>query len=268
MSPALADKTAALLELLRSFGRVAVAYSGGVDSAVVAAAAFRACGDRAVAVTAVSPSLASGELELAEQVAQQIGIRHRIVRTAEFEDENYVRNPYNRCYFCKTELYGLCDRERQARGLAVVLDGFNADDLQDHRPGQKAAREHQVRSPLAEAGLTKDEVRAWSLALGLPTWDKPAVPCLASRIPYGTPVSVAVLGRVERAERALRAMGFDALRVRHYDDTARIEVPADRFAEVVRRAAEVVDAVGSCGYRYVTLDLAGLRSGNLNQALG
>ena len=271
MAADVGDQVEAALARLRgalaSHERLHVAFSGGADSAFLAAVAHEVLGpSRAVAVTAVSPSLAALERDDCAAFAADHGITWIEVATDEMEQVAYRRNDGDRCFWCKDALMRAVVPVA-GEGATIAL-GVNLDDLGDHRPGQRAAAEAGAVFPLVDAGFTKDMVREASRRMGLSTWDKPAAACLASRIPYGTPVSVAVLGRVERAERALRAMGFDALRVRHYDDTARIEVPADRFAEVVRRAAEVVDAVGSCGYRYVTLDLAGLRSGNLNQALG
>ncbi|QGG96436.1 ATP-dependent sacrificial sulfur transferase LarE [Actinomarinicola tropica] len=246
---------------------VYVAFSGGADSAFLAAVAHEVLGpERAVAVTAVSPSLAALERDDCQAFTSELGMRWIEVETDEMEQVAYRRNDGDRCYWCKDALMRAV--LPIAEDGAVVALGVNLDDLGDHRPGQRAAAEAGAAFPLVDAGFTKAMVREASRRMGLPTWDKPAAACLASRIPYGTSVSVAVLGRVERAERALRAMGFDALRVRHYDDTARLEVPVERFDEVVARAEEVVAAVEACGYRYVTLDLAGLRSGNLNQALG
>lgn len=244
-----------------------VAFSGGADSAFLAAVAHEVLGaDRAVAITAVSPSLAALERDDCAAFAAERGMRWVEVATDEMEHAAYRRNDGDRCFWCKDALMRAV--LPVVGDSAVVALGVNVDDLGDHRPGQRAAADAGAVFPLVEAGFTKAMVREASRRMGLSTWDKPAAACLASRIPYGTSVSVAVLGRVERAERALRSMGFDDLRVRHYDDTARIEVPVGRFAEMAGRADEVVAAVGSCGYRYVTLDLAGLRSGNLNQALG
>lgn len=243
-----------------------VAFSGGADSAFLVAMAREVLGrDRSVAVTAISPSLAALERDDCAAFAAERDIAWLEVSTDEMEQAAYRRNDGDRCFWCKDALMRAV-LPLVADGGTVAL-GVNLDDLGDHRPGQVAAAEAGAVFPLVDAGFTKAMVRAASRRMGLSTWDKPAAACLASRIPYGTAVSVAVLSRVERAERALRGMGFDELRVRHYDDTARIEVPSARFAEVVARAAEVVAAVEGSGYRYVTLDLAGLRSGNLNQAL-
>lgn len=245
---------------------VYVAFSGGADSAFLAAVAHEVLGpERATAVTAVSPSLPADERDGCAAFAAELGMRWIEVETDEMEQAAYRRNDGDRCFWCKDALMRAV-LPLAGEGAVVAL-GVNLDDLGDHRPGQRAAAEAGAVFPLVDAGFTKAMVREASHRIGLPTWDKPAAACLASRIPYGTAVSVAVLGRIERAERALRRMGFDELRVRHYDDTARIEVPVERLGDVAARHAEVVAAVTASGYRYVTLDLAGLRSGNLNQAL-
>jgi len=265
----LAEKTTALLDRLRSYGRVAVAFSGGVDSAVVAAAAQRACGDQAVAVTAVSPSLASGEREIAESLARQIGIRHQLIETAEFDDPNYLRNPFNRCYFCKTELYRQLVALAPTLGVDVLVNGANADDRGDHRPGMQAANEFEVRSPLLELGITKVEVRELALQWELPVWDKPASPCLSSRIVYGLEVTPERVSRVDQAERFLRELlGVRELRVRHeQNDLARIELPLDALPRVAEAAVrnQIVAELRRLGFRFITLDLEGFRSGSLNQ---
>jgi pyridinium-3,5-biscarboxylic acid mononucleotide sulfurtransferase len=262
------SKIDGLLALLSSCGRVAVAFSGGVDSAVVAKAARLALGDDAVAVTAVSPSLASGELETAREVAAKIGIRHDILQTSEFARPGYVANAPNRCYFCKTELYEQIERHRSRLGFDVIANGANLDDRGDHRPGMTAASEHGVRSPLVEAGLTKDDVRALARHWELPVWDKPASPCLSSRIAYGVEVTPERVGRVDAAERFLREeLGLRELRVRHEaSDLARIEVPLaalPRLADGATRT-RVVGRLRELGFRYVTVDLEGFRSGSLN----
>jgi uncharacterized protein len=265
------EKRAALIDCLRTAGRVAVAYSGGVDSAVVARAAYEACGDRAFAVTAVSPSLASGELENAREIARQIGIRHLVIETHEFGQTGYIQNAGNRCYFCKSELYTQLESLAISEPYDVIVNGANADDVGDHRPGMIAATEHQVRSPLLEVGLTKAEVRELAREWGLPVWDKPASPCLSSRIAYGVEVTPERVSRVDAAEQWLReTLGIRELRVRlEAGDLARIEVP---LIEVQRLAtpemgAAVTAKFKSLGFRYVTLDLEGFRSGSLNAAL-
>src|SRR3954447_1133806 len=256
----------ALRARLRELDRVVVAFSGGADSAFLAYVANEVLGDRAHAVTAISPSLAPEEEVDCRELAEEWGLRWTPVFTDELANPAYALNDGERCFHCKTELLDAVGPIASADGATVVL-GVNVDDLGDHRPGQRAAAERGAVFPLVDAGFTKADVRAASHALGLRTWDKPAAACLASRVPYGTAVTVEVLGRVERAERALRRLGFRELRVRHYDDTARLEVPIADLDGVLAARAEVVDAVRAAGYAYVTLDLEGLRSGNLNSAL-
>ncbi len=271
MTHPLSLKCDALLDILRSGGRVAVAFSGGVDSAVVAMAAHLAGGDRAVAVTAVSPSLASGELENAVALARQIGIRHVVIDTQEFSQTGYIQNAGNRCYFCKTELYTRIEEIAAREPFDMLVNGANADDVGDHRPGMVAATQHQVRSPLLEVGLTKAEVRELALEWGLPVWDKPASPCLSSRIAYGVEVTPERVARIDAAEVWLREqLGIRELRVRlEAHDLARIEVPIAAVGRLVegdlrqRTSAQF----RSLGFRYVTIDLEGFRSGSLNAAL-
>lgn len=263
----LATRYTALERCLTGIGRVVVAFSGGADSAFLAAVAHRVLGpDRCHAVTAVSPSLAGDEEADCRALAAEWGLRWTPVVTQEMERAAYRINDADRCYHCKSELMDVVGPLAVAEGAVVVL-GVNVDDLGDHRPGQRAATEAGARFPLVEAGFTKADVRAASQALGLRTWDKPAAACLASRLPYGTPVSVEVLSRVDRAEGALRRLGFRDLRVRHYGDTARIEVALDELVRAVEMREQVVAAVKAAGYACVTLDLEGLRSGNLNAAL-
>ena len=257
----------ALRQALQDLGRVVVAFSGGADSAFLARVAHDTLGvDRVHVVTAVSPSLAGEERADAAALADEWGLRWSAVETHEMADAAYRVNDGDRCGRCKVALMDVLN-PIAADELATVVLGVNVDDLADHRPGQTVAADRGARFPLVEAGLTKADVRHHSRAMGLRTADKPAAACLASRVPYGTEVTVAVLSAVERAEGALRRLGFDDLRVRNLDDTARIEVPTDRLAEVVERRTEVVAAVAAAGYAYVTLDLEGLRSGNLNRAL-
>jgi pyridinium-3,5-biscarboxylic acid mononucleotide sulfurtransferase len=259
-----------LLDTIRSYHRVVVAFSGGIDSTVVAQAAFNALGKAAVAVTAVSESLAEGELEEAKRLAQRIGIRHRIIHTAEFLNPNYRRNDADRCYFCKSELYGRLESILGELEADVIASGANVDDLGEYRPGLQAAFEYNVRHPLQECGLTKADVRALALAWGLPTWDKPATPCLSSRIAYGEDVTPERNRMIDQAERWLRRRGFHVLRVRyHKDDMARIEVPVDdlpRFLNLELRC-ELLLAFCALGFKFITIDLAGFRSGSLNSII-
>ena len=268
--PTLIDRRDRLVNTLKSYGRVAVAYSGGIDSTVVAKAAFEALGDATVAVTAVSDSLASGELEEAEELARRIGIKHRIIRTEEFADPNYLRNNPDRCYFCKSELYGRLSGMLGLLGVDTIASGANVDDAGDHRPGMRAAGENGVRHPLQECGLSKADVRDLAKAWDLPTWDKPATPCLSSRIAYGEDVTPERVKMIDAAEVWLREKGLRLLRVRyHKGDLARIEIPIDelpRFAAPEIRSA-LVPAFRALGFKFVTLDLEGFRSGSLNSLI-
>jgi pyridinium-3,5-biscarboxylic acid mononucleotide sulfurtransferase len=246
-----------------------VAFSGGVDSTFLAAAARDLLGDCALAVTALSPSVPQSEAADAAALAGLIGIRHLTIETREMDSADYVNNTPDRCYYCKDELFGRLRSLAERLGLAYVLDGSNRDDEGDYRPGRRAAARHGVRSPLLEAGLGKDDIRALSRERGLPTWDKPAMACLASRLPYGTPITEQALKQVEAAEAFLRSLGIRQLRVRHHGDVARIEVDRagrDALLQKDNRRA-VVERLRSLGYLYVTLDLAGFRSGSLNEGL-
>jgi uncharacterized protein len=267
LTPELLARRDRLLRILRELGRVAVAFSGGIDSTVVARAAYLALGDDAVAVTADSPSVPRSELAEAVELARQIGIRHRIVSTDEFSDADYVRNDGTRCYYCKSELYSRIETLLPELQAEVICSGANLDDLGDYRPGLTAAAEHAVRHPLQEAGLTKADVRALARSWGLPTWDKPASPCLSSRLAPGVEVTRARTARVEAAEAHLKALGLRELRVRlHEGELARIEVPAaelPRLAEPAVREA-LVKRLKELGFAFVTLDLEGFRSGSLN----
>lgn len=262
-SPELSDKLTVLEDVLGAIGDVVVAFSGGADSAFLAVMAHRVLGAGALAVTAVSPSLAADEETDCRALAAEWELQWMSVRTDEMARAAYRANAADRCYHCKAELMDVVGPIARKRGATVVL-GVNVDDLGDHRPGQRAADERGARFPLVEARMTKADVRAASRLLGLRTWDKPAAACLASRVPYGTTVTVQILGSVERAEAALRRLGFAQVRVRHYGDTARVELELDAFARAVQQREAVVEAVKRAGYAYVTLDLEGFRSGNLN----
>lgn len=268
---ALQEKRDRLLALLGGFGRVGVAFSGGVDSTVVAKAARLACGENAIAFTAVSMSLAAGEREQAEELARCIGIPHRILHTREFESADYVKNAPDRCYFCKSELYARLKDLGPALGIETVVNGANLDDRGDYRPGMRAAGEQQVRSPLMEAGMTKDDVRRLARDWGLPVWDKPATPCLSSRIAYGLEVTPERVARVDQAEQFLReTLGLRELRVRHEaNDLARIEVPVAGLARLTdpELRQKLCDKLHELGFKYVTLDLDGFRSGSMNAGL-
>jgi pyridinium-3,5-biscarboxylic acid mononucleotide sulfurtransferase len=265
----LLQKHEQLKALFVEMDRALIAYSGGIDSTLVAKVAFDVLGDRALAITAESPSLLPEELEDARIQAAEIGITHNVVQTHEMANPNYTANPVNRCYFCKSELHDTLKPLALQHGYPYVVDGVNADDLSDYRPGIQAAKERGARSPLAELGITKLEVRELAKHLGLPWWDKPAQPCLSSRFPYGEEITVGKLQRVGRAERYLRNLGLKNLRVRSDGDTARIELPPDQIKDFVlaNDLPTLVAAFQTYGFLYVTLDLEGYRSGKLNQVL-
>jgi len=256
-----------LKEILVGMGSVLVAYSGGTDSTLVLKVAHDVLGDGAVAMTAVSASLPAADRIEAETIARQIGAEHLLVESSETSNSDYLANTPKRCFFCKQETYGKLSEYAHQHGLRFIVDGTNADDNGDYRPGREAARRYGVRSPLLEAELTKAEVRQLSRELGLPNWDKPAAACLSSRIPYGTPITLPALGQIERAESFLHGLGLRQVRVRHHGPVARIEAEPADLPILLDRRSEVVAALKAAGYTYVSLDLAGFRSGSMNDGI-
>ncbi|MGE5488516.1 MAG: ATP-dependent sacrificial sulfur transferase LarE [bacterium] len=258
-----------LLDILRSLGRVIVAYSGGTDSAYLAWAATQALGDNAVAITADSASVPESHKRDAEAFARQFGIRHEYVPTAEFENPEYLKNGPDRCFHCKDEMFRVLEEVGRERGIEHIIYGVNKDDLGDYRPGQNAAKIHQVRAPLVEAGLSKAEIRELSRMASLPTWDRPASACLSSRVPYGTPISLPLMKTIEAGEEALRALGFRQFRVRFHGELVRIEIARDEMerALTLDMATRLTDTFKPLGFHYVTLDLEGYRQGSMNETL-
>ena len=270
LSEQLSAKLDHLRQIFQESSQVLVAYSGGIDSTLIAKVAFDVLGDRALAVTANSPSLLDADLRSAQEQAQAIGIKHQVIQTDEMSNPNYTSNPVNRCYFCKSELHDSLKPIAAELGYAYIVDGLNADDLKDYRPGIKAAKERGVRSPLAEVGISKIEVRMLSQYLGMPWWDKPSQPCLSSRFPYGEEITINKLRRVGNAEQYLRDRGWHhELRVRSMGDTAKIEVPSELISEFITNMAiaEITEAFRAYGFTSITLDLEGFRSGKLNDFL-
>jgi uncharacterized protein len=269
ITDALTAKLDALRTSLRDLGSIVVAYSGGVDSAFLLKVAVDELGDKALAVTADSETIPRSELEQARNLAGTLGAKHIVVTTNEMCDPDFVANPPDRCFHCKKTLFGTLTELADDKSIDHVVEGSNASDSDDYRPGMKAVDQFKVHSPLKDAGLTKDEIRALSRELGLPTWDKPAAPCLSSRIPYGSAITSDKLQRIEAAEKYLREQGFKILRVRDHDDVARLEVPREDLPRLLDDgfSAKVTAQLKSLGYRYVTVDLAGFRSGSLNDVL-
>ena len=269
MAMNLEQKEKKLEDVLQSLGPMLVAFSGGVDSSYLAYKAHQVAGDRVLAVTADSPSVPAHQRKMALRLAEHCGFPHEVIRTDEVDLEEYRENPPNRCYFCKDELFAKLTVMAKERGYAAIVDGLNADDLGDYRPGRQAARRHNVRSPLMESGLTKDEIRELSRRAGLPTADQPASACLASRFPYGVRITDEKLRRVDQGEETLRDMGFRIFRVRHHEETVRLEFGPEDMTRALNRemAARLCSVFKALGYRYVTLDLEGYRTGSLNEVL-
>ena len=264
----LAEKDVKLRSLIKGYSSLIVAYSGGVDSTFLAGVADEVLGSKSLAVTSRSPSVAPEELEAASELATKRGWRHLIVNTDEMNDPRYLANDGRRCFFCKTELYTHLDKVAGDEGITKVANGANTDDLGDYRPGMEAAKNFEVVSPLVEAGMTKQDIRDLSKQMDLPTWDKPAQPCLSSRIPYGTMVSVEALGMIGKAEKGLRELGFGVVRVRHYDNVGRVEIPLDDFDRFEMVRAEASAIVLAAGYESMELEPKGFKSGGLNASLG
>ena len=267
MNSSTQGKYSQIQRIMADLGSVVVAYSAGVDSTLVLRIAHDALGERVVAATGLSDTYPDEEMAEARTLAAEMGVEHVMVRTEELTDPRYAMNSHQRCFFCKNELYGKLRELADQRGIPHIVDGTNADDLGDHRPGLRAARQIGVRSPLQEVGMTKAEIREISNELGLRTWDKPAFACLSSRFPFGTPITLEKLKQVADAERGIRQLGFRGFRVRHHDKLARLEVDPADFPRVLERHDEVVACIRAAGYRFVTLDLQGYRSGSLNEGL-
>ncbi len=267
MDTATADRYAALKEFVGSFESALIAYSGGVDSSLVAYVTAEVLGEKALAVTSGSPSLKRSDLALSQTLATRWGMPHRVIVTDEMDNPEYRANPVNRCFHCKTSLYEHLDEIARSEGFEVVFNGTNVDDLGDHRPGLMAADNFDVRSPLVETGFRKADIRVLAAHLGLDNAQKPQSACLSSRVPYGTAIDEGMLRQIERAESALLTLGFSQFRVRHHGDVARLEIVPEEFEAALGRRDAIVERVKACGYRFVALDLAGFRSGSMNEGV-
>jgi len=268
LPPDLAAKYRELTELIGTLGSAITAFSGGIDSSLVAYVTHQVLGSKALAVTSRSESLTRDDYDLTRRLAEEWRMAYRAIKTQEIDNPNYRANPTNRCYFCKSTLYGDLAQVAKAEGFRVILNGTNRDDLGDHRPGLQAAQEFAVRSPLAELQIGKTDIRTLAAYLGLRNAEKPQAACLSSRVPYGFEISIPVLSQIEQAEKLLKQLGFGQLRVRHHDTVARIEVPPEEFPRVLEHRIAIEEGLTALGYRYVTLDLKGFRSGSLNEGLG